>query len=85
MSLTGWRSSKNGCDCLMCGFAGFINPVVSQSGNESILRSMGDTIRHRGPDDTGVWIDESDQVGLVHTRLSIVDLSPAIKNLFIKK
>ena len=77
MSLTGWRSSKNGCDCLMCGFAGFINPVVSQSGNESILRSMGDTIRHRGPDDTGVWIDESDQVGLVHTRLSIVDLSPA--------
>jgi asparagine synthase (glutamine-hydrolysing) len=36
---------------------------------------MCDTIRHRGPDDAGVWL--GDGVGLGHRRLSIIDLSPA--------
>ncbi|HEY0164325.1 MAG TPA: hypothetical protein VGB39_03010, partial [Sphingomicrobium sp.] len=33
-------------------------------------------IAHRGPDDSGVWIDQEAGVGLGHRRLSIVDLSP---------
>ncbi len=37
---------------------------------------MGDVIAHRGPDDAGLWIDDSAGVGLAHRRLSIVDLSP---------
>lgn len=37
---------------------------------------MGQTIVHRGPDDGGVWMDEDAGVGLVHRRLSILDLSP---------
>jgi asparagine synthase (glutamine-hydrolysing) len=36
---------------------------------------MGDAIRHRGPDDSGIWTGPG--VGLVHRRLSIIDLSPA--------
>jgi asparagine synthase (glutamine-hydrolysing) len=38
---------------------------------------MRDTLRHRGPDDAGTWIEPGGRVGLAHTRLSIVDLSPA--------
>ena len=33
------------------------------------------TLRHRGPDDEGVWTDRC--AGLAHARLSIIDLSPA--------
>jgi len=33
------------------------------------------TLRHRGPDDEGVWSDG--RAGLAHARLSIIDPSPA--------
>ena len=33
--------------------------------------------RHRGPDDSGVFVDESHKLALAHTRLSIIDLSSA--------
>src|SRR5690554_4342144 len=36
---------------------------------------MGESIRHRGPDAGAIWTD--DEVGLVHRRLSIIDLSEA--------
>jgi len=35
------------------------------------------SLKHRGPDDSGIWIDADAGVALVHRRLSIVDLSPA--------
>jgi asparagine synthase (glutamine-hydrolysing) len=35
------------------------------------------TLAHRGPDDSGVWVDSQAGVALGHRRLSIVDLSPA--------
>jgi asparagine synthase (glutamine-hydrolysing) len=38
---------------------------------------MGDAIAHRGPDDRGIWMETESGAGLVHQRLSIVDLSPA--------
>lgn len=38
---------------------------------------MTDYLHHRGPDDVGFWYDADSKVALVHTRLSIVDLSPA--------
>lgn len=38
---------------------------------------MADTIAYRGPDDSGVWADESAGLALAHRRLSIVDLSAA--------
>jgi asparagine synthase (glutamine-hydrolysing) len=58
----------------MCGIAGQINfdnaPVVPQR-----IAAMGASLRHRGPDDAGVYVHGS--VGLAHQRLSILDLSPA--------
>ena len=44
---------------------------------EDILVSMAETIRHRGPDDAGTWIDAEIGIALCHQRLSIIDLSKA--------
>lgn len=41
------------------------------------LKASVDIINHRGPDDSGIWISENEQVGLAHCRLSINDLSTA--------
>ena len=57
----------------MCGLAGLI---VKGRIEPEVVRRMTDPIAHRGPDDSGVWIDEECGVGLGHRRLSIVDLSP---------
>lgn len=37
------------------------------------LRSMIGVLRHRGPDEAGIYLD--DWVGLGHARLSIIDVS----------
>lgn len=62
----------------MCGLAG----LWRSSGDEnealtSTLTSMIDPIRHRGPDDQGVWVDENTALGLGFRRLAILDLTPA--------
>src|SRR5262249_13222289 len=61
----------------MCGIGGFLwlGPGSAPFNAERRLRSMIKTVRHRGPDDEGVWSD--DICGLAHARLSIIDLSPA--------
>jgi asparagine synthase (glutamine-hydrolysing) len=56
----------------MCGIAGFVNTVPG-TGSEAVLRGMMNRIRHRGPDDSGVYCDDHAHLG--HLRLSIVDLS----------
>jgi len=57
----------------MCGINGKINlnncPVSSQE-----IELMNEAIKHRGPDDRGVFLDGA--VGLGNTRLAIIDLSP---------
>ncbi|MFC4487629.1 hypothetical protein [Tepidiphilus baoligensis] len=40
----------------MCGFAGFLGTNLPEQ-PESVLRAMADALRHRGPDDLGVWFD----------------------------
>lgn len=60
----------------MCGICGFIS--YKQGGiEESALRMMCAAMRHRGPDDEGVYINNNitPSVGLGHRRLSIIDLS----------
>ena len=58
----------------MCGIAGkisFSTPVTPQS-----VEAMCTAIKHRGPDDSGVYISPDQNIGLGHRRLSIIDLSP---------
>ena len=63
----------------MCGIAGFISLKRNYSNQEisNILKKMGDQIHHRGPDNQGVWYANDFNLGLVHQRLSILDLSTA--------
>ncbi len=56
----------------MCGIAGFYNSRVERA---SLIRSMTDRMRHRGPDAEGFWLDEHSGWTLGHRRLSILDLS----------
>ncbi len=60
----------------MCGIAGLlIGKRASEEALAACARSAIASLRHRGPDDDGFWIDESCGVVLAHTRLSILDLS----------
>jgi asparagine synthase (glutamine-hydrolysing) len=62
----------------MCGFSGFIDatPFLALKEWPAMLERMGEAIGHRGPDDSGVWLDVDAGIGLSHRRLSILDLSP---------
>src|ERR1700730_6968797 len=57
----------------MCGIAGVLYADSLQPTLRAILKEMGDAIAHRGPDAEGFWQDPG--VGLVHRRLSIIDLA----------
>jgi asparagine synthase (glutamine-hydrolysing) len=60
----------------MCGIAGFLgHPPGGEP--EAFLYKAADSIAHRGPDGCGTWYDVECSIGLVHRRLSIVDLSDA--------
>jgi asparagine synthase (glutamine-hydrolysing) len=62
----------------MCGIAGFVERQDTPSplgldASEALVHRMCDAIRHRGPDDEGVWVAEGVALGM--RRLSIIDLS----------
>ena len=61
----------------MCGIAGVLDArrATTAASLVSTLTAMSEQLRHRGPDDDGVWVDETRGVGFAHRRLSIVDLS----------
>lgn len=58
----------------MCGIAGILG---AKEMLDDHLQAMVLVLRHRGPDNHGVWFDADAQVGFAHTRLSILDLSTA--------
>jgi asparagine synthase (glutamine-hydrolysing) len=58
----------------MCGIAGCVAPA-GEVPDRRTLERMAAALGHRGPDDRGVEVIGS--VGLVHTRLAIVDPGPA--------
>jgi asparagine synthase (glutamine-hydrolysing) len=60
----------------MCGIAGFVD--FQKNTSLETLKSMTDSMVHRGPDDAGYEIFEGSnaQVGFGQRRLSILDLSP---------
>jgi asparagine synthase (glutamine-hydrolysing) len=54
----------------MCG-------ILGDSGSDlDSLTAANDLLAHRGPDDSGVLVDQNAGIGLGHRRLPIVDLSP---------
>lgn len=61
----------------MCGFAGFAGPGGRGLTLDASASRMADAIRHRGPDDAGVWTDPAAGIAIAHRRLAILDLSPA--------
>lgn len=64
----------------MCGICGKVT-VNPQGINGEIIRKMTIALRHRGPDDEGVYLSETKgenseiKAGLGHCRLNIIDLS----------
>jgi asparagine synthase (glutamine-hydrolysing) len=63
----------------MCGVAGFVDNRGAYRAEDwtHTVAAMAVPLRHRGPDDAGVWTDPAAGVALAHRRLAILDLSPA--------
>ena len=61
----------------MCGFAGLLSTAgfTRDELTDHAQRMIG-PIAHRGPDDSGVWVDEHAGIALGFRRLAILDLSP---------
>lgn len=63
----------------MCGIAGMITPRSHRGGpvNAPVMVAMVAAMRHRGPDDQGIWsaVVGDYELGLGHSRLAILDLS----------
>src|SRR5512142_561126 len=58
----------------MCGIAGIVNLTDhGETPSRELLTRMIGMIRHRGPDEYGMFRDA--RAGLVHARLSIIDLT----------
>jgi asparagine synthase (glutamine-hydrolysing) len=60
----------------MCGICG-ATARPGQSVAAETVEAMALTMRHRGPDDQGIWRSLDGRVAFGHRRLAIIDLSPA--------
>src|SRR5690554_6002602 len=58
----------------MCGIVGIWGAVPDK---KVVLSRSRAAIRHRGPDDQGVWEDVENDLGLAQVRLSVLDVSSA--------
>lgn len=63
----------------MCGLTGFVTfqPFADAGQARHKVQAMTRSIKHRGPDAEGHWLDDTQGVALGHRRLSILDLSPS--------
>ena len=57
----------------MCGICGIFEYERREPFSAVLVRRMNDTLRHRGPDDEGIYTGPG--IGLGHRRLSIIDLA----------
>src|SRR2546423_13692732 len=64
----------------MCGIAGFIDAQCNYDDAVQLIDRMCKVIRHRGPDDQGVWVGDGMAVGM--RRLSIIDLAGGHQPIF---
>lgn len=63
----------------MCGLAGVLNLREPRPIDETLLRRMNGILKHRGPDESGIYLDP--WIGLAHSRLSIVGLESGTQPL----
>jgi asparagine synthase (glutamine-hydrolysing) len=61
----------------MCGVVGICHLVGPGPVSRKVIEKMLGAIRHRGPDESGIYLD--DWAGLGHNRLSIIDLSSGVQ------
>jgi asparagine synthase (glutamine-hydrolysing) len=63
----------------MCGISGYLNFQQKKSPThvQGLIGKMNAKLAHRGPNNRGQWEDPENHCHLGHTRLSILDLSPA--------
>ena len=61
----------------MCGIAGVLTVRPDHISLEAILPAMQQSLKHRGPDDSGRWMQSRRLAGFAHTRLSVIDVSNA--------
>ncbi len=63
----------------MCGLTGSLEfePATQAEVLGRRIKAMADTLRHRGPDSDGQWIDAEAGIGLGFRRLAIIDISAA--------
>ena len=66
----------------MCGINGILY-FDNKKVNREELIIMRDILEHRGPDDSGVFVEEN--IGLGHRRLSILDTSSAGHQPFLSE
>ena len=55
----------------MCGIAGLIDNNVNLSQNLKVLSKISKTLKSRGPDEDGIYIDHN--TALIHRRLVVID------------
>lgn len=58
----------------MCGIAGILR-FNSKRVELQEIKNLTDPIAHRGPNGEGAWINKSENIGLGHRRLSVLDLT----------
>ena len=63
----------------MCGITGVLDCGGARTEDALLgaVLAMTNAVAHRGPDDSGLWVDAAAGVALGHRRLSILDPSPA--------
>lgn len=61
--------------CGICGMLGLRQDFDTYEHALSVITGMSDSLRHRGPNGSGHWIDMEQKIVLGHRRLSIHDLS----------
>ncbi|MBM3516447.1 MAG: asparagine synthase (glutamine-hydrolyzing) [Alphaproteobacteria bacterium] len=61
----------------MCGIAGWIDlgRATPAERLSATVHAMAETLRHRGPDSSGAWVDAAEGVALGFRRLAVIDLT----------
>jgi asparagine synthase (glutamine-hydrolysing) len=81
-------ASETGPETVRGGFGvcGILGAYGVATADDQVVAAMSDAIAHRGPDATGTWTspDDAQRVRLGHRRLSIIDLSDAANQPFVK-